>query len=201
MADRTGGNLTMVPGRDGTAMMLSSPELLRWRAIPLGTIRWPGEPERKYLPAGLTLTAEDRARIKARLADLRGVAVTEPGAGRNEKLAAIARLLLAYPVSNASQESGVARGGAYLDALDDIPAWAIADAVRRWNRGEAGDGLNYTFAPAPAILRKVALQALQPFLDAIRDLEGLDDIKTLDEAMAAKADAERNPLVPRLKSV
>jgi hypothetical protein len=144
------------------------------------------------------LTAEDRRAISAKLAQLRDLATTAPSHARNEKLAAVARMLMAYPMANASEEAGAARAGAYLDALDDVPPAAIAEAVRRWNRGEAGEGLNYSFAPAPAILRKLALKAVEPLLQAIRDLEQLQGAVSLDEAMTRKA-AEQNPLIPKLK--
>lgn len=44
----------------------------------------------------------------------------------------------------------------YLDSLDDIPSWAVKEAVRKWNRGECGDGHDYQWRPAPAVLRKIA---------------------------------------------
>ena len=154
---------------------------------------------RKYLPAGSTLTADERKRIAAKLAELRDAAA--PGGERGEKGAIVARMLMAYPMGNASEESGAARGAAYLDALDDLPAWAIADAVKRWNRGEAGEGMNYNFAPAPAILRKLATKALEPVRDAIYGLEALASAVTLDEAMTGKTEEPASALVPKLHRV
>jgi hypothetical protein len=49
---------------------------------------------------------------------------------------------------------------AYLSAIDDVPPWAVAEAIRRWHRGEGGGkDANYRFAPAPAELRYAAMQA------------------------------------------
>jgi hypothetical protein len=145
------------------------------------------------------LTVEERKRIGVKLAELRDAIA--PAAGeRADKGAIIARMLMAYPVGNLSEEVGVARAGAYLDALDDVPAWAIGDAVKRWNRGEAGDGMNYSFAPAPAILRKLALRSVEPVRVSIASLEALAAAGTIDEAMAGNP-AETSALVPRLKSV
>jgi hypothetical protein len=178
---------------------LSSPDLSRWRTFTLGTVKWPGQPERKYLPAGTTLTDDERGRINAKLLQLKALA-GEGANNRNDKLAIIAKMLMAYPMANASEETGVARGGAFLDALDDVPPWAIAEAVRKWHRGEAGEGMNYSFAPAPAILRKLALSALRPITSAIEDLQTLATATTLDKAMDQTPPA-RNSLIPKLRSV
>jgi hypothetical protein len=175
---------------------LSSPDLSRWRTFTLGTVKWPGQPERKYLPAGTTLTDDERGRINAKLLQLKALA-GEGANNRNDKLAIIAKMLMAYPMANASEETGVARGGAFLDALDDVPPWAIAEAVRKWHRGE---GMNYSFAPAPAILRKLALSALRPITSAIEDLQTLATATTLDKAMDQTPPA-RNSLIPKLRSV
>jgi hypothetical protein len=100
---------------------LSSPDLSRWRTFTLGTVKWPGQPERKYLPAGTTLTDDERGRINAKLLQLKALA-GEGANNRNDKLAIIAKMLMAYPMANASEETGVARGGAFLDALDALSA-------------------------------------------------------------------------------
>jgi len=47
-------------------------------------------------------------------------------------------------------------------ALDDVPHWAVAAAQRRWYRGDCGlnehrQPYNYTWRPAPADLRRIAL--------------------------------------------
>jgi len=130
------------------------------------------------------LTADDRAAAEQQIA-LLSAAVTA-GIGREARqghFGVIANFLLAYPVANASAESGKARGQAYQQALDDIPAWAIAEAARRWNRGEAGEGHDYKWAPAPAVLRDVCKASLKPLNDAIDDLRALLDAMTIDQAM------------------
>jgi hypothetical protein len=117
--------------------LISSPELLQLRRISLGTVKHPGQPTRKYLSGGLTLTADVRARIGARLAEMRAVAEADDGQeNRKSRLALIASMLMAYPMAGGSEETGKARAQAYLAALDDVPPWAIADAIKRW-RGRA----------------------------------------------------------------
>lgn len=43
----------------------------------------------------------------------------------------------------------------YIDAVEDLPSWAVAAAIKRWNRGECGER-DYRWRPAPAELRGIA---------------------------------------------
>jgi hypothetical protein len=75
------------------------------------------------------------------------------------------------PTADKSDETTVAKVSVYLDdALDDLPAWAVENAVRRWHRAECGVH-NYTFAPAPGVLRGIALQELEPAKLVLRQLK------------------------------
>jgi hypothetical protein len=90
---------------------------------------------------------------------------------------------MAYPMAAGNEESGRARAMAYLAALDDVPPWAIAKAIRQWHRGELGDDHNYRFAPSPAELRFAVLQILQPAKDTISHLCAVLAAPTLERAM------------------
>jgi hypothetical protein len=104
-------------------------------------------------------------------------------ATRKGRFAIITDLLLSKPIPGASTEVGRARGGAYRDALDDVPPWAIAAVVRKWRRGECGEDRNYTWAPDEALLRKLALAELAPLRAALDHVSGLLAATSLDEAM------------------
>lgn len=67
-------------------------------------------------------------------------------------------------------------------ALDDIPPWAIADAIKRWHRGECGEGYCYRWAPAPAELRKLSVEGLLPAQETISRLETVLGALSLDRA-------------------
>lgn len=165
--------------------LISSPELLALRRISLGKVQHPGLPMRRYLSGGLTLTADDRMHIAVKLSDLRRVSESSD-APENQKsrLALIAAMLMAYPMSGGSEESGKARATAYLCAIDDVPPWAVADAIKRWHRGEGGGrDANYRFAPAPAELRFAAMQILQPAKQTIVHLEAILNAMTLERAL------------------
>ena len=92
-------------------------------------------------------------------------------AERSGKFKVLCKMLMVAPTTDKSDESTVAKVSVYLDdALDDLPAWAVENAVRRWHRAECG-GHNYTFAPAPGVLRGIALEELEPAKLVLRQLK------------------------------
>jgi hypothetical protein len=93
-------------------------------------------------------------------------------AERGGKFKVLSKMLMVAPTTDRSDESTVAKVSVYLDdALDDLPAWAVAKAVQRWHRAECGSVHNYTFAPAPGVLRGIALQELEPAKLVLRQLK------------------------------
>ena len=163
----------------------SSPESIALRRISLGTVNIPGRSQTKYLAGGLKLTGDERARIDAKLTELKAVAIAPQTAqAMQDRLAVIAKMLLAHPTGNATAEAVRARAEAYMDALSDVPAWLIAETVARWNRGECGAGHNYNFAPSPATLRELSRVPLATALDFISHLEQVLSARTLQEVMA-----------------
>jgi hypothetical protein len=70
-------------------------------------------------------------------------------------MAKVTELLLAFAGQAMNETGARARARGYITALEDLPAWAIADACRKWLRGEAGEQ-NYNFAPSPPVLRRIA---------------------------------------------
>ena len=181
--------------------LTSSPELLALRRISLGTVQHPGLPVRKYLSGGTTLTAEDRARITAKLVELRTVSQADDSAeNQKSRLGIVANMLMAYPMAGGSEETGRARSQAYLIALDDVPPWAIADTIKLWHRGQCGPDHNYRFAPAPAELRGASMNLLQPVKQVISHLESLLNAMTLERAMDPTP-IERVNAAPRLRAI
>lgn len=72
-------------------------------------------------------------------------------------MAKVTELLLSFAGQQMNEAGAKARARGYLTALEDLPAWAIAEACRRWLRGDAGEQ-NYNFSPSPPVLRKIAEQ-------------------------------------------
>jgi hypothetical protein len=108
----------------------------------------------------------------------------DPIEAQRERLFHIGRMLMAYP-GDSSEEGTIARGAVYLESLDDIPSWALALAIRQFNRAEAGDQ-NYAFAPAPGVLRRLALSHMAPAQLVVEKLqEVLDAAPSYDSALRA----------------
>lgn len=183
------------------AVLISSPDLRRLRRISVGMVQHPGIPMRRYLSGGSTLTDSDRKRATELLAELEA-ATKSAGDVRKEQFGLISKLLLTYPIANASAESGTARGGAYLEALDDVPPGVLAEAVKRWNRGEAGQDHDYRWAPAPAVLRHVCLRVMDPLREAATDLKKLLEAMSIERAMdPTPLVAAEAPARPMLRSM
>lgn len=142
-------------------------------------------PIRRYLAGGLKLTDEQRGAIAAKIAELEMLSGTSQSReNREATLGLISKMLMAYPMAGSSAEAGMARGEAYLSALDDVAPWAIAQAIRSWHRGEGGGrDSNYRFAPAPAELRYAVMQILQPAKQTIAHLEAVLNALTIERAM------------------
>jgi hypothetical protein len=117
-------------------------------------------------------------------------------------------MLLAFPAAGSSSEAAAqARSDVYDDALSDIPPWALNAAIKRWSRGEVpadlGLGaLNYSFAPAPAVLRKVAKYELSPFEAQANKLRRLLAAVPVERAMdPAPIEKPATPNAPRLRAL
>lgn len=69
----------------------------------------------------------------------------------------VTELLLVFPIRDAGDVTAKAMSRAYLTALEDLPAWAVARAKISWLKGQHGEGReNYAFAPSPPQLRRLA---------------------------------------------
>ncbi len=69
--------------------------------------------------------------------------------------------MLVKPTRAGGSEAAEARLDAFMEALDDVPHWAVAIAIRKWHRGECGlsehgKRYDYHWAPELADLRRLA---------------------------------------------
>jgi len=105
------------------------------------------------------LTPDERS-ILSRLVD-EVAPLAEATPDKFAALGEVARLLLAFPASSLGPDAATARSEAYAIALEDVPAWTVKAAARRWIRGEVsvlGDKPNLSFPPSPPQLRTLALE-------------------------------------------
>lgn len=115
------------------------------------------------LPASQILGLSERRAIEGHVAALDAVLHATPmnsAKAEGETLTHIAKLTLALPGQKATEKGAEATGEAYQAALDDLPPWAVAAAIRRWYRGDAppvgSRQHDYNWRPAPAVLRSIA---------------------------------------------
>jgi len=93
-------------------------------------------------------------------------------------LIVITKMMLALPSSQQNEAAAEATGEAFQVALDDLPTWAVAGAMRKWYRGECGlnergDPFDYRWRPSPADLRRLAFIERYRVLGQVRTLERL----------------------------
>jgi hypothetical protein len=95
-----------------------------------------------------------RAAIMQRIEELHEAA--RPGPMKTT-LTILGELVNEHAPSRLDDDTADIKIGAYLDAVGDLPAWTIREAVRRWRRGDvSGDPQDLNFAPKPARLRRIA---------------------------------------------
>lgn len=72
-------------------------------------------------------------------------------------IAILGELVAEYATARLDADTADIKIGAYRDAVEDLPAWAVREAIRRWRRGDvSGDTRDLDFAPKPARLRRLA---------------------------------------------
>lgn len=99
----------------------------------------------------------ERSWISARLAAVTPFAEAKPD--RTASMTEIVRLLMSSATAVVTQAQAEARADAYNAAVEDVPAWAVAAAIRAWHRGEIDEGLgqiNLAFPPSAGQLSKMA---------------------------------------------
>lgn len=148
---------------------LSLPAPLTWLVGALGTCQWPGEQMRYTLPSGVKISDEERTQTERHLSQIE-LAINpnnpDPETCWKARLSVLTKMLLAYSVGSSSDQASEARAEAYLEALNDMPPWAIGEAVKRWHRGNCnnlGFSPNYSFAPPPAHLRAICKRELEEY--------------------------------------
>ena len=106
------------------------------------------------IPRSKMPTGPQRAAIQRRITELH--AASQPGP-TEDTLLVLADLIQEHAPSRLDERTVSIKAEAYLDALEDLPAWTIREAVRRWRRGDvAADAQTLDFAPKPPRLRKIA---------------------------------------------
>lgn len=172
--------------REKLDTMLSLPLPIARLERSLGTVRWPGQPERLNFPSGMELSEADRQELSVRLIELKQIITGENLSAvqcSKARLSLLTKLLLGYPTAGgATDEAGQARLDFYRESVSDIAPWALDAAIKRWVRGDIGKG-NIDFAPSPGALRRLCEEELEPFEGQILKLTRLLSAVPIERAM------------------
>jgi hypothetical protein len=141
------------------------------------------------LPSRLMLSLAERAEIQRTIDELTGLCDFTPEKSaqfEGATLVVITKMMLALPSSQQNEAGAEATGEAFQAALDDLPTWAVAAAMRKWYRGECGltargEPYDYRWRPAPADLRRLAYIERGAVTGQVRTLKRLLEAEPLRE--------------------
>lgn len=127
------------------------------------------------------LSRAQRVEIEQHVAAVEALCERTPANGAEWEGAthmAVAKLMLALPSSQQNDLAIEALWEAHRAALEDVPHWAVEDALRQWYRGECGlnergQPYDYRWRPAPAELRRVSLRVVWRLKSLLTPLRGL----------------------------
>jgi hypothetical protein len=192
------------PPRTDPAHLPSLPEWLQRRSAALGSAVQQDSSgtyrEMLVLPKDLILSSSEKQAVREYIEHLDcSLSVAQPMLYRDRYLtndqahgAMIANLLMKGGGAKLDRDGADALTEDYLDALDDLPAWTVREALRKWNRGESikldGKAHDFNWRPTAPTLRRlaeeemVAIKALKMQLEKL--LEAVPLIEYSEEHCA-----------------
>lgn len=112
------------------------------------------------LPKSLIFESEQKMLVERHISALDAIMAMTPEAGDRFAEAttiAVSKMTLVLAGREAGDFAAEAKGEAFIDALEDVPFWAVQEAMRKWHRGEHGAEYDYKWQPAPATLRELSM--------------------------------------------
>jgi hypothetical protein len=128
------------------------------------------------LPANLILGQKEKRLIERHLTQLNDILrmTPEENIGHGElTLTTISKMTMVLPSRESGDLVGEAKGEAYMAALEDVPCWAVQEAMRKWHRAEYGPKHDYKWQPAPATLRELSMTETYRVMAVARKLNDL----------------------------
>ena len=128
------------------------------------------------LPKSLILEREQKVLVEQHIGALEAALAMTPldHIGHAElTMTTVTKMTLVLPSRETGDLAGEARGEAFMAALDDIPSWAVQEAMRKWHRGEHGPKYDYKWQPVPSTLRELALNEVWRVRGAVRKMNEL----------------------------
>lgn len=178
--------------------------LPQWVAQRLDSLRKVHQPDRAgihrevpALPANLILGSEQKMLIEQHVAELASVLAMTPAedeAHGEATMVAVTKMMLVLPSRESGDLANEAKGESYMAALEDVPSWAVQEAMRKWHRGEHGPRFDYKWQPAPATLRELAMVEMYRVMGVRRRLNDL----LLAEPLVEFSEEHRNKMKAKL---
>jgi len=157
--------------------------LPQWVAQRSATLKKESQPDREgvrrivpVLPASLILDRAQKIAVESHVRELNAVLAMTPEedtAHGELTMMTVTKMMLVLPSRETGDLAGEARGEAYMAALEDVPSWAVQEAMRHWHRGECGAKYDYKWQPAPATLRELAMVEVYRVMGVRRQLNDL----------------------------
>ena len=120
------------------------------------------------------------------IADIDGEIQVRSGDGER-KVALIAEMFMALAGGATDAMTIRAKHTAYSVGLEEIPAWVLKEALDQWYGAKvkalAVKSDEYRWPPAPGVLAIICRSILQPYRDALDDLNTVLTVKPLDETL------------------
>lgn len=158
------------------------------------------------LPAEMMLNSSERKAIERHVGALEKVLGNTPAESAQaeaEMLVLVTKMMMSLPAQKTGEAGAEATAEAYCAALDDIPPWAVAAAIRRWYRGDVTappprmPPHNFDFRPGPAKLRSVAFGEAAAVRGRVIQLQSL----LTAEKRVEYSDEHRGEMLTKLQAV
>lgn len=136
------------------------------------------------IPRSKMPTGPQRAAIAQRIEELHAASMPGP---LSSTLAIIGSIVSRNSAARQDEDLASIEIEAYRDALDDLPAWTVREALRRWRRGEVvGNKRDLEFAPKEHRLREIALMVEASVRGQIVRLQRILEAEPDDSLTAAQ---------------
>lgn len=176
-----------LPDRRNPTQIASLPAWLQRRKDALSSERQPDSDgihrEMVVLPTSMMLSSSERQIVERHIDDLQQfLSLDRPFELRGTMMSndhangvMIANLLIKAAGAKLDEKSSEALTEDYLDAIEDLPAWSVREAIKKWNRGESAPldkkPHDFNWRPAPATLRRLAYMELYPIKCRVLELQ------------------------------
>jgi hypothetical protein len=186
-----------IPVPANPARMPSLPAWLARRTDVLENVNQPDMATGKHLtvptmPASMILTSSERRMVEQHIAVLsrfldlgQTIELRDRVLSNDQAMGVMVAALLVKKGQRMDAAMSEALTEDYLDALDDLPAWSVREAIRKWNRAESPQldkkPHDFNWRPEPPTLRRLAwmevwnvrgrMETLQRMLVAVPRIE------------------------------